>query len=170
MPESRVIFETERLVLRELTFDDLDFVAEMLAHPEVMLFWPKPYTRTEAEDWIRRQQERYAHDGFGYWLALDKTSGAPIGQAGVLSLFVDGVTETGLGYIIHRPVWRNGYATEAARACRDHAFGALGKNGIVVLVRPENVVSQSIARKLGATPERETTYSGFVHTVFVATR
>ena len=37
MPESRVIFETPRLVLRELTLGDLDFVAEMLAHPETYL-------------------------------------------------------------------------------------------------------------------------------------
>ena len=111
-----------------------------------------------------------ATDGIPGADALDKASGAPIGQAGVLTQFVDDVTETGIGYIIHRPFWRRGYATKAAQACRDYAFDTLGKNRIVVLVRPENVVSQSVARKLGATPERETIYSGFVHTVFVATR
>jgi RimJ/RimL family protein N-acetyltransferase len=57
----RIILETDRLMLRELTLDDLDFVAEMVAHPEVMHFWPKTYNRNEAEVWIRRQQERYAH-------------------------------------------------------------------------------------------------------------
>jgi RimJ/RimL family protein N-acetyltransferase len=112
-----VILETPRLILRELMLDDLDFVAEMLAHPEVMAFWPRPYTRDEAEAWIRRQQGRYTRDGYGYWLALDRTSGRPIGQAGLLALSVDSVAETGIGYIIHRPFWRQGYATEAARAC-----------------------------------------------------
>ena len=73
-----------------------------------MLFWPKPYTRDEAEAWIRRQQERYAHDGYGYWLALDKASGQTIGQAGLLAQQVDRVEETGIGYIIHRPFWRRG--------------------------------------------------------------
>jgi len=165
----RVVRETDRLSLRELSLDDLDFVAKMLAHPEVMAFWPKPHSREESEAWILRQQERYARDGYGYWLAVEKASGQPIGQAGLLRQEVDGVTETGIGYIMHRPFWRRGLATEAAAACRDYAFEKLGKERLVVLVRPENVVSQIVARKLGAKPERETIYAGFVHTVFVAT-
>jgi RimJ/RimL family protein N-acetyltransferase len=83
---------------------------------------------------------------------------------------VNGVAETGVGYIIHRPFWRQGYATEAASACRDYAFGKLGKKRIVVLVRPENTVSQIIARKIGTRPEGETMLAGFVHTVFAAAR
>ena len=165
-----VILETPRLELRELSAGDLDFVATMLAHPEVMKFWPKPYRRDEAEAWIRKSQERYASDGFGYWLAFDKASGQPIGQAGLLRQEVNGVAETGVGYIIHRPFWRQGYATEAASACRDYAFGKLGKKRIVVLVRPENTVSQIIARKIGTRPEGETMLAGFVHTVFAAAR
>jgi len=166
----RTILESDRLVLRELALDDLDFVAEVLAHPLVMFFWPKPYTRNEAAEWIRRQQERYARDGYGYWLVLDKASGQPIGQAGLLAQQVDGVEELCIGYIIHRPFWRRGFATEAALACRDYAFGKLGKERIFVLVRPENVVSQSVARKLGVQPERETVYAGLVHAVFVVAR
>lgn len=165
----RIILETPRLVLRELTPDDLHFVAVMLAHPEVMHFWPKTYSRNEAEAWIRNHQERYERDGFGYWLAVDKANGQPIGQAGLLRQEVDGAIETGIGYIIHRPFWRQGYATELALACRDYAFNPLGKERILVLVRPENMVSQSVARKLGVKPERETTYAGFKHLVFVGT-
>lgn len=170
MVESHIILETPRLVLRELTLDDLDFVAELLAHPVVMHFWPKTYTRDEAESWICRQLERYARDGHGYWLASDKTSGQPIGQAGLLVQEVDGVQETGIGYIIHRPFWRQGYATEAAAHCRDYGFGRMGKERIVVLVRPENVVSARVAGKIGFTRERETNYAGFTHTVFAQSR
>jgi len=166
----RVILETPRLVLRELELGDLDFVAELLAHPEVMHFWPKPYTRDEAEAWTRRQQDRYARDGYGYWLALDKANGQPIGQAGLLSQDVDGVIEVGIGYIIHRPFWRQGYATDAAAHCRDYAFEKLGKERIVVMVRPENVVSQSVTRRIGGKPEREIVFAGFVHTVFAISR
>ena len=170
MVESRLILETPRLVLRELSLGDLDFVAELLGHPEVMHFWPKSYTRDEAEAWIRRQQARYARDGYGYWLALDKAAGQAIGQAGLLSLELDGAPETGIGYIIHRPFWRQGYATEAAAHCRDYAFDTLGKERIVVLVRPENVVSVKVASKIGFNRERETNYAGFVHTVFARSR
>jgi RimJ/RimL family protein N-acetyltransferase len=165
-----LILETPRLTLRELTLRDLDFVAAMLAHPEVMRFWPKTCTRAEAEAWIRQQQERYAREGYGYWLAAGKAAGQPIGQAGLLRQEVDGVTETGIGYLIHRPFWRQGYATEAAAACRDHAFDQLGRERVVVLVRPENVVSARVAEKIGFLRERETIYAGFAHTVFVKRR
>src|SRR5262245_55994518 len=134
----KLILETSRLVLRELAPEDIDFVAEMLGHPEVMRFWPRPYSRAEAADWIRRHQERYASHGYGYWLAIDKQSGLRVGQAGVLVQQVEGVAETGLGYIIHQPFWRQGLATEAAVACRQYAFERLDKERVIALIRPEN--------------------------------
>ena len=106
----------QRLLLREMSLDDLVFVAQVLAHLEVMYYWPKGYSREEAADWIQRQQVRYTRDGVGYWLAVSKASGQPVGQAGLLVLQVDGVAELGLGYMIHRPFWRTGYAAEAAKA------------------------------------------------------
>ena len=43
------ILETPRLRLREMTRSDLDFVAAMIGHPEVMRYYPKVYDRSEAE-------------------------------------------------------------------------------------------------------------------------
>lgn len=160
------VLETPRLLLREMSLDDLDFVAAMLGHPEVMRFWPKSFSREESADWIRRQQERYAKDGHGYWLALDKSKRQPIGQAGLLAQEIDGVAEVGLGYIIHRPFWRQGFATEAAAGCRDYAFEWLGKQRVIVLVRPENMLSQGVALKLGMKLEKRTMFAGFEHLVF----
>jgi RimJ/RimL family protein N-acetyltransferase len=161
------ILETERLCLREMSLQDLDFLAALLAHPEVMQFWPKCYNRDEAADWIKRQQLRYAEDGVGYWLMLDKTTQQPVGQAGLLVLKVDGVREMGLGYILHREFWRMGYATEAAQASRDYGF-RLGHRRIVALVRPENLPSHAVARRLGMQVEKQTHYAYFDHLVFVA--
>jgi len=162
----RVVLETRRLILREMTLGDLDFVAQILAHPEVMRFWPKCYDRQEAADWIRRQQERYARDGVGYWLAVNRESGQPVGQAGLLALQVDGAQEMGLGYIVHRPFWRMGYATEAAAASMDYAFSTLGRRRVIALVRPENVPSQGVARKLGMSLEKSTHHADYEHLVF----
>ena len=49
------ILETPRLLLREMSLDDLDFVAAMLADPEVMRYSPKCYSRDEAAVWIGRR-------------------------------------------------------------------------------------------------------------------
>jgi RimJ/RimL family protein N-acetyltransferase len=156
-------------MLRELAAADLDFVACMLADPAVMRFWPRPQTRTEAEIWIQRQQERYARHGHGYWLAVDQVTGQPVGQAGLLMSLVDGVEEPGLGYIFHRPFWGKGLATEAAFATLDWAFNSCGYSRIICLVRPQNVPSLRVAQRLGLTPERYTVYAGYDHLLLSAT-
>ena len=162
------ILETERLRFREMSLDDLDFLAELVADPEVMKYWPKCYSRDEAANWIQRQLHRYEKDAAGYWLALDKVSGRPVGQAGLLSMQVDGADEIGLGYMMHRPFWRMGYATEAAQASRDYGFSKLGKKRIVALVRPENLPSLGVVEKLRMKLEKRTHYADFEHLVFVA--
>jgi len=146
---------------------DLDFIAEMLAHPEVMRFWPKCYDRNEAANWVKRQQARYAKDGIGYWLVLEKASGRPVGQAGLLLLTVDDREEVGLGYIIHRPFWHKGFASKAAAASMDYAVNKLGRHRVVALVRPENLPSQGVARKLGMEVEKHTLHADYEHLVFV---
>ena len=158
--------ETERLFLREMDDSDLDFVAEMLGDREVMRFWPKPYSREEAAEWIARQHQRYEMDGYGYWLALRKQDGQPVGQVGLLSQEFDGQELIGLGYIIHRPFWRQGYAEEGVRACALLAFEKLGLGKIAILVRPENEPSIHLAKKLGAMQQCQAEYSGFTHVLF----
>jgi hypothetical protein len=71
-----------------------------------------------------------------------------VGQAGLLVLQVDGMEEIGLGYIIHRPFWRRGFAFEAAAASMNHAVNKLGRNRVVALVRPVNLPSQGATSTL----------------------
>lgn len=155
------------MIVRELEVADLDFVADMLADPEVMRFWPRPYTRDEAVQWIARQRERYRSAGYAYWLALDRQSNEPVGQVGLLAQQVDGHERTGLGYLMHRPFWRRGYALEGATACLRHGF-ALGKEEIIALIRPENTPSRGVAAKLGMAETGLTHYADFDHLIYTA--
>jgi RimJ/RimL family protein N-acetyltransferase len=161
-----IVLETSRLVLREMSLNDLDFVAAMLADPEVMRYYARCLARDEAEAWVRRQLDRYARHGHGLWLVLDRTTAEPVGQVGLILQQVDGVEEMEVGYLIHRPFWRRGLATEAATAARDHAFDRLHRPRVISLIRPENVPSQGVARKLGMRPEKQTTFNGLPTTVF----
>ena len=158
--------ETERLIIRELQVSDLDFVAEMLGDPEVMRFWPQPYSREGAAEWIAWHRRRYETDGYGYWLALRKQDGQPVGQVGLLAQEIDGHQSVGLGYIVHRPFWRKGYAEEGAKACARYGIETLGLDKIAILVRPENEPSIQLAKKLGAELQSQTNYHGFIHNIF----
>ena len=164
-----MILETSRLVLRELGLSDLDFVETVFAHPEVMRYFTSMLSRDESEAWIVRQQERYAGDGHGYWMALDKPSGLPVGLAGVMQVQLDGTEEPGLGYILHRRYWGKGYATEAAAACRDYVFDTVGEAHAITLVRPENLPSLNVARRIGMKIERRTIYARYEHFVLSMT-
>jgi ribosomal-protein-alanine N-acetyltransferase len=164
------ILETQRLLLREMSLADLDFVAPMLAHPEVMQFFPKCCSREESEDWVRRQEDRYERHGHGYWLVLEKETEQPVGQAGVLMVHVDGVEEPGLGWMIHHPFWGMGFATEAAAGCRDYTFGTLDRWRLITLIRPENVPSQNVALKIGMKEERSVQFGGFEHLLYSVSR
>jgi [ribosomal protein S5]-alanine N-acetyltransferase len=164
------VLDTERLTLREMAKGDLGFVAEMLAHPEVMRFYPKCYDALESAAWVNRQISRYREVGHGLWLVTLRGSGLPIGQVGLVLQTIDGVASPEIGYLLHRPFWRLGYAAEAAIGVRDYAFHTLGKQRVISLIRPENEPSQAVARKLGMTVEKNVLHAGIDHLLFAATR
>lgn len=166
----RTILETARLRLREMTLDDLDFLASLLGDPEVMRFFPKPLDRDESRQWIERALGRYAEHGHGHWLVLDRQTGEPLGQVGLILQVVDEQPRHEIGYLIHRPFWRHGYAAEAALGVRKWAFEEHDQEEVISLIRPENIPSQGVARKMGMAPNHETDWRGYRHLVFVVRR
>ena len=167
---STIILETPRLALREMTWDDLDFLATLLADERVMRHYPKCCSRDEAKAWMDRIIERYAQHGHAFWLVVLRATGEPIGQVGLLLQNVDGVDEPEIGYMIHAAHWRQGYALEAAAAVRDFAFGPLDKPRVISLIRPVNIPSQRVALRVGMKPERLTTWHNLEHLVFSLSR
>ena len=67
---NNMILETERLLLRELTQEDLPAVCDTLQNDEVRRVYEHDFTDGEAAAWIDRQRARYERYGFGLWAAL----------------------------------------------------------------------------------------------------
>ena len=160
------ILETERLVLRELASTDLDFVAAMMGNGEVTRYYGRRFSRADAETWLNQQLERYRTDGHGLWLVLDRQLGTPIGQVGLMLQEVDGLELPEIGWLLHRPFWGCGYATEAAAAARDAAFTRWRYGAVVSLIRPENTPSQRVALRIGMQPRGLAHFEGFEHLVY----
>lgn len=164
------ILETPRLILREFHRDDVDALARTLSDAETMRFYPAPFDRAAVDDWISRNLVRYQKDGHGLWAMTLKSSGELIGDCGLTVQQVDGLDEIEIGYHVRRDLWGNGFATEAARACRDYGFARLPVERLISLIRPENLQSRRVAEKNGMAVWKETMRQNLPHLVYAINR
>ena len=164
------VLETQRLVLREFQFEDLDALATILCDRETMRYYPVSFDRAAVADWIQRNRTRYANDGYGLWAMILKSTRELIGDCGLVTQSVDGVDEIEIGYHVRRDLWNQGYASEAARACRDYGFANLKVDHLISLIRPENHASRRVAEKNGMTIWKEVTKADLLHYVYAIER
>jgi RimJ/RimL family protein N-acetyltransferase len=148
--------ESARLQFREMTPDDLDDMAALLGDPEVMIYYPAPRTRAEARQWIDWNRGLYHSRGHGLWIISVTASGEFAGDCGLTPQLIDGREELEVGYHVRTALQGQGYATEAAAACRDFARDVLGARRLTAIIHPDNRPSQRVAEKIGLTPEKRT--------------
>jgi ribosomal-protein-alanine N-acetyltransferase len=161
--------ETERLVLRAFTEDDVDGIHAVLGDAETMRYYPAPFTREKSRQWVEWNLANYREHGHGLWVLESKETGRLVGDCGLTPQTVEGRPEVEIGWHVHRALQRQGLATEAARACCRHAFEELGMSRLISLIRPENLPSRRVAEKLGMTVEKEVPHgpgSGWPHLVY----
>jgi ribosomal-protein-alanine N-acetyltransferase len=154
---SEFVLETPRLRLRHLRLDetDIEAISAIFGDPVAMQFFPSTYNRIAVEEFIQRQLNRYATDGYGLWAVTLKTSGQVIGDCGLARQLVNESEEVEVGYHVNRKFQRQGYATEAALGCMNLAFEQLGLLRLISMIRPENLPSRRVAEKNGMTVEAE---------------
>jgi RimJ/RimL family protein N-acetyltransferase len=145
------VIRTERLLLREWREEDRDPWAALNADPQVMEYFPATLDRAESDAAFDRIASTLAERGRGLW-ALD-LDGAFIGFTGLAEPRFDApfTPATEIGWRLARAAWGHGYATEAASAVLDHAFGALGLREVVSFTSVGNVRSRSVMERLGMT-------------------
>lgn len=151
------VIETERLLLRRLTPDDLDALFALYRDPEVRRYFPDgtlTYEETKAElEWII--DVYYGQYGWGLWATIHKPTGAFIGRCGLLPWTIDGQSEVEVAYLIAKEYWGQGLGTEAAQAILRYGFEQVGVSRLVCLIEEENQASQRVAAKIGMAFERE---------------
>ena len=170
MPAADLILETERLLLRRLQPGDVDAIFAVLGDPVAMQYYPRTFDRKDAEQWVERNLRRYAEHGHGLYAVVLKASGEMIGDCGLVTQQIEGRAELEVGYHLHRDQWGHGYATEAARACMDHAFRELTVAKVISLIRPENLPSRRVAERNGMRVERQVMHSGLLHLMYAISK
>jgi RimJ/RimL family protein N-acetyltransferase len=150
-----MLVETDRLLMRPITRDDLPVLLRFRANEEVSRYLGGPEMSTP--EFIAKRLEFYLdchrQYGFGMCVLRRKEGGEMIGWSGIQPLEDTGQIEVGYGF--DRPHWGKGYATEAANAWLRYGFETAGLARIVAVAAPENTASRHVMEKLGMRYERD---------------
>lgn len=111
-----MVITTERLILRELTGDDLDSLYAVLGDSDIMRHYPYTFDETRVRNWITKNKERYRVFGFGLWAVCLKETGEMIGDCGLTMQNINNFIRPEIGYHIRADKQHKGYAKEAASA------------------------------------------------------
>lgn len=150
------IFETERLLLRELEGYDREAMFELNRDPEVVRYVgvDAMVDIAEAGHYVKVGRQRYAEDGCGRWAVVLKATNEMIGWSGLRPVEDFGGC-IDLGYRYMKKHWGKGYASEAAAACLDYGFKELNMGRIDAHCMVENKASERVMQKIGMTFEGE---------------
>ncbi len=141
-------FDTARLrATRYRAEDEADLVRingdlEVMRHIEAGGRTPAKVKNTMAQ-----LDAQWATHGFGYWVLREPQTGAFVGGLVLFEHSVTGGVE--VGYVLDRPWWGKGLATEALGGLLKVAFEVLGLPAVYARVEPENAQSLKVLLKLG---------------------
>jgi ribosomal-protein-alanine N-acetyltransferase len=168
-----LLLETPRLALRPFRGEDAPAAFGWFGDPAVMRFVPGgadaslEATGARLASYLAHQAEH----GFSKWMVIERASGLPVGDSGLLLLDATGEVnaagEVDLGFRLARPFWGRGYATEVATAWVAMAFGELRLPRLTAFCHPDNAASLRVLRKLGMRSTGRTRAKGMHPETFV---
>ena len=144
-----MIIETERLMLREMVPDDFGALCEIMQDEKTMYAYEGAFRDEEVYEWLTRQFKRYENYGYGLWAVVLKENNQMIGQCGITMQMWKKEEVMEIGYLFNRKYWHQGYAIEAAKACKKYAFEVLKADEICSIIRDTNIASQNVAKRNG---------------------
>lgn len=142
-----MMYETERLILRQWQQSDLYPLTKMCADKEVMKFFPNVLSYEESVSFFERLQNKFLQDKFGVFAVELKSTKEFIGLIGLtIPPFISSVE---IFWRVAREHQGKGYATEGALKCLEIGFNQFEFDEIVSFTAEINVKSQKVMQKIG---------------------
>jgi RimJ/RimL family protein N-acetyltransferase len=147
------VIETEHLVLRPFTGDDVDVLVELDSDPQVMQHInggrPTPRQEIVDDDLPAFLAYHQRSDGYAFFAAEDRATGEFLGWFHLRPQPGQPQDEPELGYRLRRVAWGRGLASEGSRALIDHAFAELGARRVYAETMVVNTGSRRVMEKAG---------------------
>ena len=163
----KIITQTKRLTLRELTVDDAEFINEILNTPKFLQYIGDRQVRTaeQAANFIEtRYRQSYIDHGFGLY-AVELKDGTPVGMCGYVRR--ESLDGPDIGFAFLPEHERHGYGFESASAMLKYGQETLGFETIRAITSLDNDASGSLLVKLGFRFDEEIHNNGETLKLFV---
>lgn len=144
--------ETDRLKFRVLEPHDYDEWLFLFTDKDAARFLGMDHLATAKEQcdlWFEKALARYENDTGGMNVLIDKQTGKMVGQCGLLVQEIEGVSIMEIGYSILPQYRGRGYASEAAKKCRNYAFMHAYSDQLHSIIHIENQGSIKVAEYNG---------------------
>ncbi len=160
--------ESERLLFRKIRPSDFNSWLEFHKNAITSKHWisDKKDAETKCRKWYERQFYRYENNLGGMNALIEKKNNKLIGHCGLLVQTVDTICELEIGYSLLPDFWNQGFASEAAKQCRDFAFENCLSNSLISIISFTNIESKNVALKLGMSLDHTTFYDGNAVDIF----
>lgn len=164
---AKISCETERLILRPLTYYDFNaFYHGLKDRNGPMNAFDSDMTADNIDEVLYQDTVDYLNDlakkDISYVLTIfSKSTGEALGKVEYTTLLRDDYQWGTLGYIINNQHWNNGYATEAVIGSFEVAKHILNYHRIEACVHPDNAASIKVLQNAGM--KYETTREKFVY-------
>ncbi len=161
--------ESERLRYRTLKESDFEWWMEFASNQEATRYFDFSGNLNSKEFcrlWFDKVFDRYKNNSGGHNVLIEKETGKSVGMCGLLIQEVDGIEELEIGYSIHPKFWNMGFASEAAKKCREFAFANNYAKSIISIVHVDNVASAKVAQNNGMFLDKTTEYKGIPVNIF----
>lgn len=144
------VLETDRLLLREMTPQDVNALLKLFGNPQVVKFLDMNPIKTadQAEEWMRWIGGIFSSKGGLRWGIESKVDGEFIGSAGLHSWNRE-AHYAQLGFDIAQQHWKENYPEEVARAIIRFGWDQMNLNRIEVNMVQGNVALMKIMEHLG---------------------
>lgn len=165
------VFETKRLMLRQLSPADAEDYFEIASSPVVtaQTTWKRHLILEDSKNYIKKIMQRYENQEEYHWAIVYQQTGKVIGRTGLIRIDPEH-DKAELGYVLSHHYWNQGIVTEATRAVIDYAFCELGINRVEARCNAHNTGSYRVMEKLGLQFEGLLRQQLKIHGVYVDQR
>lgn len=141
----KVIFETQRLIVRKLIEIDGDDYFDMMGNPKVMNPLPRAaMSRRESDAHFLKHLNATETSEIKVWAITNKVSATFIG---ICAFLKNNNNEDEIGYRLREQFWGIGFGTEIVKGLLDYGFKKLNLNLITADVNVANIASVKILEK-----------------------